>query len=178
MDFRPYILTIQDHPEPGITFRDITHLLEEHPKVFQDIIDDLAEEWRGKIDGIVALEARGFPFGGALSYKLGVPFIPARKKGKLPRECVEIDYSLEYGTPQILQIHKSAIKPGKYYLVLDDLLATGGTAGAACKLVVMCGGEVAGCAVLIELSEKGLNGRAKLEPHPVYAMIQYSEEDA
>jgi len=167
---KKYIRSIPDFPKAGILFRDITTLLK-NKKAFGQAIDSLARSVKGKkIDTVVAVESRGFIFGAALAYKLGAGFIPVRKKGKLPAETISAEYALEYGVDS-LHMHKDALKPGAKVLIVDDLLATGGTAAAACQLTQQLKAKIAGIVFLIELSD--LKGRAKLSGFPVFSLIQY-----
>ena len=153
------IKSIQDYPKPGILFRDVTSLLED-PKAYALSIDLLVERYKNAgITKVVGTEARGFLFGAPVALGLGVGFVPVRKPGKLPRETISETYDLEYGTDQ-LEIHVDAIKPGDKVLVVDDLLATGGTMDAMIRLVQREGGDIVGCAFVIEL--EGLNGRKAL----------------
>jgi adenine phosphoribosyltransferase len=170
MDLKRYIRDVPDFPKKGIIFKDITTLLKE-PAAFNHTIDRLVENYQAaSIDKIVSVEARGYIFGGVLAYKLNCGFIPVRKPGKLPGETVAMDYTLEYGTNTI-EIHKDGIQSGDKVLVFDDLLATGGTVHAACKLVEQLGGTIVGCAFLINL--KFLPGTKKLEWYPVFSLIEY-----
>jgi adenine phosphoribosyltransferase len=158
-DLSALIRDIPDFPQEGIVFKDITPLLAD-PAGFQQSIDLIASEFEGLgVTRIMGAEARGFIFGGALAYKLGAGFIPARKPGKLPWKTTSASYDLEYGT-DALEIHADAIAPGDRVVIVDDVLATGGTASAKAKLVAEAGGEVVGFAFLIELDF--LDGRAKL----------------
>jgi adenine phosphoribosyltransferase len=164
------IRSIPDFPKKGILFRDITTLLND-PKAFKASIDEFAKTIKSKkIDAIVAAESRGFIFGAALAYKLGCAFIPVRKPGKLPYKTYRATYALEYGTDS-LEIHRDAFKKGARILIIDDLLATGGTAQAMANLVKKMGGRLAGIIFLIELTF--LNGRKKLKNLPVSSIIQY-----
>ncbi len=164
------IRNIQDFPKKGILFRDITTLLNDKDK-FKEVIDILTKRYADKkIDVIAAIESRGFIFGGALAYKLGSAFVPVRKKGKLPYKTFSATYSLEYGE-DTLEIHEDAFPAGSRVLLIDDLLATGGTMSAVTDLVKKVKGEIVEIAFVIELSD--LNGRAKLKDFPVYSMIQY-----
>jgi len=148
------IRTIPNHPKPGIQFRDITTLLSD-PQGFQQVIDDFYTRYKDqKIDKIVGIEARGFIIGAALAYKLGVGFVPVRKAGKLPAETMGHDYVLEYGADRV-EIHADAIVQGERILLVDDLIATGGTAEAAAVLVQQLGGEVVECAFVIDLPDLG-----------------------
>lgn len=165
-----YIVSIPDFPAPGILFRDVTSVVQD-PDGLQLAIDEMC----GLLDGvdfdlIAGTESRGFVFGMPIAYKLGKGFVMVRKKGKLPRETVSRSYALEYGTDSI-EVHKDAIKPGQRVVIVDDLIATGGSAEAACKLVEDLGGVVAKVIFLIEL--KGLNGRKKLEGYDVASVIAY-----
>lgn len=169
-DLRELIRDIPDWPKEGIVFKDITPLLKDAGS-FAKAIDDLAAHYEGKtIDLVLGAEARGFIIGGALAYKLGCGFVPARKPGKLPWDTTSAEYELEYGTDS-LEIHTDGVFPGAKVLVVDDVLATGGTASAKARLVEQLGGEVAGLAFLIELTF--LNGRRKLEGYDVFALIEY-----
>lgn len=157
---RDYIRTIPDFPHEGIMFRDVTTLFAD-PRGFRIAIDQLLHPYAGTdIDRIVGLEARGFILGGAIAHQLSVGFVPIRKKGKLPGKTLSQDYTLEYGEATI-EIHDDAIQPGEKVLVVDDLLATGGTAEAGIKLLEKLGAEIVGCAFVIDLPDLG--GRAKLE---------------
>ena len=170
MDLRAYIRDVPDFPEPGIVFKDITPLLLE-PRAFDHAVRALADHARRlDVQLIVAAEARGFIFGGALAHALGVGFVPARKPGKLPLETVSVEYGLEYGVDQ-LQLHADALTGGTRVLVHDDVLATGGTAAAKVKLVEQLGGEVVGCAFVVELAF--LEGRAQLAGRDVHALVRY-----
>jgi adenine phosphoribosyltransferase len=169
-----YIRTVPDFPKPGISFKDITPLIEDGPAMHA-ATDALAGAVSGlDYDRILSAEARGFVFGTALAYRVKKGLILARKPNKLPRETIEATYDLEYGT-DTLEAHIDAIKPGTRVLVTDDLLATGGTARAMCDLVENAGGVVAGVAFLIELGY--LEGRAKLEPYEVISLINYHDPD-
>jgi len=167
---KKHIRSIPDFPKQGILFRDITTLLKDKA-AFKKAIDGLAKAVKGKqIDYVVAVESRGFIFGATLAYKLGAGFVPVRKKGKLPAETISADYALEYGTDS-LQMHKDAIEPGSRVLIVDDLLATGGTVAAVCQLTGQVRAKIAGIIFLIELCD--LKGRQKLKGHPVFSLIQY-----
>lgn len=164
------IRDIPDFPQKGIIFKDITPLIGD-PKGFKATLDRLAEVCKGKnVDAIVALESRGFLFGAPLAYNLGVGIIPIRKKGKLPSETFQMEYSLEYGT-NVVEIHRDALAPGQRVLIVDDLLATGGTALAAAKLVEKLGAVVTGLVFVIELTF--LQGRDKLAGYDVTSLICY-----
>jgi adenine phosphoribosyltransferase len=170
LDLRARILDVPDFPTEGIIFKDVMPLLAD-PEYFAESIRLLAEWSRPREpDLILGAEARGFIFGGALAYELGAGFIAARKPGKLPRETVEATYALEYGTDS-LQVHRDAVSAGARVIVLDDVLATGGTAKAKVDLVERLGGVVAGILFVIELTF--LDGRARLEGYDVHSLIQY-----
>lgn len=165
-----FIRDIPDYPKPGILFRDITPLLADHA-AFESAIEAMAEPFLNeRIDVIAAAEARGFIFGTPLALKLGAGFAPVRKPGKLPFQVHSYEYELEYGTDE-LQIHTDAFKPGQRVLVVDDLLATGGTVQACCKLIESCGADVIGCSFLIHL--KFLNGQEKLDGYRVESVLEY-----
>ncbi len=165
-----YIRNIPDFPIPGIQFKDITTLLRDGDALHR-AIDVFVERYRDQqIDAIVAIESRGFIFGAPLAYALGIGLVPVRKVGKLPADTHRLEYALEYGTAT-LEIHKDAFPTGARVIVIDDLLATGGTIAAACELVAQAGGHVVEAAFLIELA--GLAGRERLGNHPVYAQITY-----
>lgn len=170
MSLKKIIRDVPNFPKEGIIFKDITPLLKD-AKAFRSAVNKMAKRFKGKtIDGIVAVESRGFIFGGALAQKLKTGFIPVRKPGKLPYKTISETYQLEYGT-DTLQIHEDAIKPGEKILIVDDLLATGGTVSAVTNLVKKLGGEVIGIGFLIELAF--LNGRSKLEGYKVVSEIVY-----
>jgi len=165
-----FIRSVPNFPKNGIIFRDITTLLNE-PRAFKYSIDQMARILQGKeIDVIVAAESRGFIFGGALAYKFGCSFVPIRKSGKLPYKVRKITYSLEYGK-DCLEIHQDGFRKGARVLILDDLLATGGTAKAIVKLVKKLGGKIAAILFLIELTS--LRGRSKLTGFPVHSLIKF-----
>jgi len=169
-ELRDYIRAIPDFPKPGILFRDITPMLA-HPAAFQKAIDMLCRRYQGQgIDTIVAAEARGFIFAAPMAVRLGLPFVPIRKPGKLPFESLKHEYDLEYGTDS-LEMHIDAISEGHRVLVVDDLLATGGTVNACCSMVRKSGGEIVECAFIIEL--EGLGGRARLKPYPCFSLMSY-----
>ncbi len=164
------IRDIPDFPAPGVIFKDITTLIKDG-RLFKESVDLLAEELTGRrIDLVVCVEARGFIFGSALAYKLGAGVVPVRKEGKLPHSTRKIDYSLEYGTATV-EIHEDAVSPGSRVLIVDDLLATGGTLAAAVELVRGLGGEIEAVAVLIELDF--LKGREKLKDVEIISLIHY-----
>lgn len=170
MDLKEYVTIVPDYPKEGITFKDITTIMDngEAYKYATDEIVKYAKQVGTEI--IVGPEARGFIIGCPVAYALEVGFAPVRKPGKLPRETIAVEYDLEYGT-DTLTIHKDAIKPGQRVLIVDDLLATGGTVGATIELVEKLGGVVAGCAFLIELSY--LEGRNKLKGYEIHTLIKY-----
>ncbi|HEY2440814.1 MAG TPA: adenine phosphoribosyltransferase [Solirubrobacteraceae bacterium] len=172
MDLRAFVRDIPDFPRPGIVFRDITPLLLDAAALDAAVAELAARVEPAQVDFVVAAEARGFILGAALARELGAGFVPARKPGKLPAKTVSAEYTLEYGI-DALEVHADALAHGARVLVHDDLLATGGTAGALCDLVADLGAEVLGCAFLVELSFLG--GRARLAPHEVYSLIQYEE---
>lgn len=173
MDLARLVRSIPDFPIKGILFRDITTLIRDG-EALQETIDTMVEHYIDTdIDAIVGIEARGWIFGAPLAYELGAGFVPVRKPSKLPAEKVSISYSLEYGT-NTLEVHKDAIAPGTKVLIVDDLLATGGSARAACQLIEKLGGQVVGLAFLIELVD--LHGRDKLKGYDVYTMIQFEGE--
>ncbi len=157
---RAAIRTIPDYPKPGILFRDITTLLGD-ARAFRRAVDELVHPWAGgKIDKIAGIEARGFILGGAIAHQTSAGFIPIRKKGKLPHETVRVAYSLEYGIDE-MEMHKDAVKPGEKVILVDDLIATGGTAEGAVKLLRQMGAEVIAACFVIDLPDLG--GRRKLE---------------
>ena len=165
-----YVRSIPDFPEEGIIFRDVTSILEDAEGLCLSI-DQMQEKLDGvDFDVVVGPESRGFIFGVPIAYNLHKPFIPVRKKGKLPCETVSIEYALEYGSA-VIEIHKDAIKPGQKVVIIDDLMATGGTTEAIIKLVEQLGGEVVKTVFLMELA--GLNGRSKLEGYDVASVIHY-----
>jgi adenine phosphoribosyltransferase len=171
-DLKKLIREIPDFPKPGILFYDITTLLKDHCG-FRAVIDGLRDHYQdAHVDTILGIEARGFIFAPALAYALGAGFVPVRKPKKLPAECVTVDYELEYGTDS-LQMHKDALVGGQRVLIVDDLLATGGTAAAAARMVQNVGGEVAGIGFVIELSF--LHGRHRLDGFDVFSLLQYDK---
>jgi adenine phosphoribosyltransferase len=170
MDLGSYIRDIPDFPKPGILFKDITPLLAE-PRAFAHAVDLFTQRYAGRgVDVVASAEARGFLFAAPLALRLAKPFVPLRKPGKLPHATHTLAYELEYGQAE-LQVHTDAIKPGSRVLLLDDVLATGGTVSAACRLIEKAGGRVEECAFLIELSF--LKGREKLQPHEVFSILQF-----
>lgn len=172
MDFTSLIRTIPDYPKPGIQFRDITTLLKDGVG-FHAAIEVLVQRYRGQtISKIVGIESRGFMFAAPLAYALQLGFVPIRKKGKLPGESMGHDYELEYGTDRI-EIHHGAIEAGENVLIVDDLLATGGTAQAAATLVQKMGGRVVECAFLVDLPDIGGRQRLENEGLPVFALCEF-----
>ena len=170
IDLKRFIRDVPDWPKKGILFRDITPLLL-NPKAFAATIDALCADFTDAgIEYVAAVEARGFIFGSAVAEKLGAGFVPIRKKGKLPWQTESITYDLEYGT-DTLQVHSDAVKDGGKVLMVDDLLATGGTMAAACKLIEKIGGTVAGIVFLVELAD--LLGRGKISDYKVVSIISY-----
>lgn len=169
------IRTIPHYPKPGIMFRDVTTLLKD-AQGLRVVINEFVNRYTGqKIDKVLGIEARGFIVGAPLAYLLGVGFVPVRKKGKLPGQTIGHDYALEYGTDRV-EIHLDAIERGERVLIVDDLIATGGTAEAAVKLTELCGGVVHECAFVVDLP--ALGGRHRLEKlgHPVFTMIEFEGE--
>ncbi len=165
-----YVLTIPDFPEPGIMFRDITSVIQD-PDGLKLAVDGLVDLLKDlDFDLVIGPESRGFIFGVPVAYLLGKGFIPVRKKGKLPRETISMKYDLEYGQAEI-EIHRDAIQPGQKVVIVDDLIATGGSAEAACKLVEQLGGQVVRMAFVMELA--GLEGRKKLAGYDVQSLICY-----
>ena len=154
MDFTTVIRTIPDYPKPGIMFRDVTTLFG-NPRAFRSAIDQLVQPYAGvRIDKVAGIEARGFILGGAVAHQLSTGFVPVRKKGKLPWKTLGEDYALEYGTDRV-EIHEDAVKKGENVIVVDDLIATGGTAFAAIKLLERAGAKVVGCCFVIDLPDLG-----------------------
>ncbi|MBS6525386.1 MAG: adenine phosphoribosyltransferase [Peptoniphilaceae bacterium] len=169
MDFKEKIRSIKDYPKEGITFRDITTLLKDG-EAFREAIDAMKDLVKDEaIDKVVGIEARGFILGAPLAYDLGVGFVPIRKPGKLPADTHSAEYELEYGSDTV-EMHVDAIEKGEKVLIVDDLLATGGTGSAAVEICKSAGADVIGCLVLIELD--GLNGRDKM-PVPVYSLMEF-----
>lgn len=167
MDLSKYLRDVPDFPKPGILFKDITPLLAS-PAAMTEAIARFAHLDVGRIDKVAAIESRGFLFGAPLAMKLGVGFVPIRKPGKLPWKTNRIEYVLEYGKDAV-EIHQDAVRRGERVLLVDDLLATGGTMGAACQLVESCGGTVAACAFVVELCF--LPGRQRLGSHRVESLV-------
>ena len=170
LDLRTYLRDVPDFPTKGIIFKDITPLLQS-PIAFRKTIHDLARHFMGqRIDAVVGVEARGFIFGAPLAVELNAGFVPVRKQGKLPFHTIEVEYALEYGTATV-QMHKDGVLPGRRVIIVDDVLATGGTLLAAKKLVEQLGGHVVGMGVVLELGF--LNGRARLPGSDIFSLLQY-----
>lgn len=166
------IRNVPDWPKPGIQFKDITTLLKD-PSAFRLAVDEIATRFRAAgVKKVAGIEARGFIFGAGVAYKLGAAFVPVRKPKKLPAATFTQEYQLEYGTDRV-EMHRDALEAGDRVLVVDDLLATGGTASATCKLIEQAGGKVCACAFVIELSF--LSGRSRLDGREVYSLVQFSE---
>ncbi|MFC2061460.1 adenine phosphoribosyltransferase [Elusimicrobiota bacterium] len=172
MDLKDYIRNVPGFPKPGIQFKDISTLVQDK-EAFDEAIRQLVAKYKDKdINKVVAVESRGFIFGAPVALALGVGMVMVRKKGKLPAETINVEYELEYGT-DILEVHKDAVLPGEKVLIIDDLLATGGTTKATADLMEKISAEIIGICFLIEL--KGLNGREKLKQYDVESLIQYDE---
>lgn len=170
MDLKKFIKIVEDYPKPGISFKDITPLMD-NGEAFKYATEQIVQYAREKdVDLIVGPEARGFIVGCPVAYALGLGFSPVRKEGKLPRETIKVNYGLEYGQ-DVLTIHSDAVQPGQRVLITDDLLATGGTIQATIQLVEKLGGVVAGIAFLIELTE--LNGRSRLEDYDILTLMSF-----
>lgn len=172
-DLKSMIRTVPDFPKKGIMFRDITTILQ-NKEGFAYVIDKFYERYKDKdIDVVVGIESRGFIFGATLAYRLGVSFVPVRKAGKLPYQTMKQEYSLEYGTAAI-EIHEDAIKKGQNVLIVDDLIATGGTALAATKLVELLGGKVIELAFVVDLPE--LKGKEQLKNYNIFSLVGFEGE--
>jgi adenine phosphoribosyltransferase len=172
MPIKSRIRTVPHYPQSGVMFRDITTLLKDATGL-QLAVKSLADHFRHQaIDRVAGIEARGFILGAAVAYDLGVGFIPVRKKGKLPAQTVGQDYALEYGTDRI-EIHTDAIAPGESILLIDDLIATGGTATAACTLIARMGGQIQGCGFVIDLPDLGGRQRLEKQGHSVFALCEF-----
>jgi len=173
MNLKETIRSIPHWPIESVTFRDITTLMQ-NPDAFKQSCDLLYDRYKDKtIDKIVAIDARGFIFGAVLAYKLNIGVVPVRKKGKLPSSTIQADYSLEYGTNTV-EMHDDSITKGERVLIVDDLIATGGTVGAAVQLVEQLGGEIVECAFIIELPD--LHGRDKIAKYPVFSLVEFEGE--
>mgnify|MGYP000450384463 CR=1 FL=1 len=167
------IRTIPDYPKPGIMFRDITTLLGD-ARAFRQAVDALVQPWAGtKIDKVAGMEARGFILGGAVAHQLSAGFVPIRKKGKLPHTTVRIAYSLEYGLDE-MEMHQDAVKPGERVILIDDLIATGGTAEGACKLLKQIGADVIAACFVIDLPDLGGAQKIRDMGVPVRSLIEFS----
>jgi len=167
------IRNIPDFPKKGILFRDVTTLIQNR-EAFKKSVDLLAKKYKGKgFDKVVGVEARGFIFGAAVAHKIGAGFVPVRKKGKLPFKTISATYELEYGT-DTLEMHQDAIRPGEKILIIDDLLATGGTVKAVTDLVKQLGGKIGAIAFVIELVD--LKGKEKLKDYPVFSLVKFEGE--
>lgn len=169
MELKDYIRDVPDFPKEGIVFKDISPLLKE-PEALREAVGRIKASWAGKVDSIAALDARGFIFGGILALEMGLPLVMLRKKGKLPGATRQVSYDLEYGSA-ILEAGIDAFACESRVLVIDDLLATGGTAKAACELIEACGAVVAGCAFVIEL--EALEGRKTLDGREIQSLVAY-----
>ena len=173
MDLKETIRSVPHWPIESVTFRDITTLMQ-NPDAFKHTCDLLYDRYKDqKIDKIVGIDARGFVFGSVLAYKLNVGFVPVRKKGKLPSTTIQADYTLEYGTNTV-EMHDDSISKGEKVIIVDDLIATGGTIAAAVELVEKLGGEIIECAFVIELPD--LKGRQKISKYPIYSMVEFEGE--
>ena len=169
-DLRAKIREVPDFPKPGILFYDITTLLND-PDAFREVIDRMTDQVKDSaVDLVVGMESRGFIFSAPMAYQLHAGFVPVRKLGKLPAETIEVEYDLEYGTAT-LEIHKDAIQPGQRVLIVDDLLATGGTVQGTIELVQRLGGEIAGLSFMVELT--GLHGREQLGDFQIHTLLTY-----
>ena len=175
MPLKSRIRTIPDYPRPGIQFRDITTLLKD-PFGFRKLVDDLVQPFAGsRIDAVAGIEARGFIIGGAVAYQLSTGFIPVRKKGKLPWDTIGQDYELEYGT-DCVEIHRDAVVPGETVLLVDDLIATGGTALATLDLLRQAGAEIVGCSFVVDLPDLGGRKRLEKEGVRVLTLVEFEGE--
>jgi len=171
-DLKAAIRTIPDYPKPGIMFRDITTLLG-NPRAFRRAVDELVQPWAGsKIDKIAGIEARGFIIGGAIAHQLSAGFIPIRKKGKLPHKSVRVAYSLEYGVDE-MEMHADAVEQGQRVILVDDLIATGGTAEGAVKLLRQMGAEVAAAVFMVDLPELGGAAKLRALDVPVRTLVSF-----
>ncbi len=174
MDLKSSIRTIVDYPKPGVRFRDITSLLR-YPEAFRYSIDLLYQHYQyTELHGLVAIDSRGFLFASALAYQLHVPLFLVRKQGKLPGQTIGANYELEYGTSR-LEIHTDAFEPGSQVVIIDDLIATGGSILATAKVIHQLGGSVVGCAVVVELTD--LDGRQQISPIPLHSLVSFREDE-
>ncbi|HWA90417.1 MAG TPA: adenine phosphoribosyltransferase [Rhizomicrobium sp.] len=172
MDFKTVIRTIPDYPKPGILFRDVTTLLA-NPRAFRRAVDEMVQPYAGlRVDKVAGIEARGFILGGAVAHQLSVGFVPIRKKGKLPHTVIGEDYDLEYGKDRV-EIHVDAVSKGERVLVVDDLIATGGTCFAAIKLLERAGATVAGCSFVIDLPDLGGADKIRALGKDVHALVAF-----
>jgi adenine phosphoribosyltransferase len=172
MDFKDVIRTIPDYPKPGIMFRDITTLLG-NARAFRRAIDEMVQPYAGtRVDKVAGLEARGFILGGAVAHQLSIGFVPIRKKGKLPYTVIGESYALEYGQDRV-EIHIDALKPGEHVLLVDDLIATGGTASAGIRLMERAGAQVIGCSFVIDLPELGGADKLRALGKPVNTLVSF-----
>ena len=172
MDFKDVIRTIPDYPQPGIMFRDITTLLG-NARAFRRCIDEMVQPYAGtRVDKVAGLEARGFILGGAVAHQLSIGFVPIRKKGKLPYTVIGESYALEYGQDRV-EIHIDALKPGEQVLLVDDLIATGGTASAGIRLMERAGAQVIGCSFVIDLPELGGTDKLRALGKPVNTLVSF-----
>jgi adenine phosphoribosyltransferase len=172
MDLKSAIRTIPDYPKPGIMFRDVTTLFG-NARAFRRTIDELVQPYAGKrIDKVAGIEARGFILGGAIAHQLSIGFVPIRKKGKLPHTVIGEDYDLEYGKDRV-EIHIDALEQGEQVLVVDDLIATGGTATAGIRLLERAGAKVVGCSFIVDLPELGGADRIRALGKPVHALVAF-----
>ncbi|MDX5362468.1 MAG: adenine phosphoribosyltransferase [Alphaproteobacteria bacterium] len=172
MDIKSLIRTIPDYPKPGIMFRDVTSLWGD-ARGFRRVVDELVQPYAGtRIDKVAGIESRGFVIGGAVAHQLSIGFVPVRKKGKLPWKTLAEDYALEYGH-DTLEMHVDSVKPGEQVLIVDDLIATGGTVEAAIKLVRRMEGVVVGCAFIVDLPDLGGRARVEALDVPVFALASY-----
>ena len=172
MDFKDVIRTIPDYPKPGVMFRDITTLLG-NARAFRRAVDELVQPYAGvRVDKVAALEARGFILGGAVAHQLSIGFVPIRKKGKLPYTVIGESYALEYGQDRV-EIHIDALKPGEQVLLVDDLIATGGTASAGIRLMERAGAQVIGCSFVIDLPELGGADKLRALGKPVNTLVSF-----
>jgi adenine phosphoribosyltransferase len=172
-DIKQAIRTIPDWPAKGVMFRDITTLLQ-NPCAFREVIDCFYDRYRPmKLDAVLGIDARGLIFGAPLAYRLEIPFVPIRKKGKLPFKTISQSYALEYGQDSI-EIHEDAFKQGARVLIMDDLIATGGTIKAAIQLVEKLGGQVVECAFVIDLPD--LKGKEKIKDYPIFTLVEFEGE--
>ena len=173
-EIREAIRTIPDYPKPGVMFRDITTLLKD-ARVFRAVVDALVEPWRtARVDRVAGIEARGFILGGAIAHQLSAGFVPIRKKGKLPHTTVRVAYSLEYGVDE-MEMHRDALASGERIILVDDLLATGGTAEAAVKLLRSLGAEILAACFIIDLPELGGSARLAALNVPVRTLVAFPE---